>query len=57
MAVKRNIKTLYTDALTDNLLRELAKASGLSQSEVYRKLVAQAAARAKKEKSAGFLAD
>jgi len=52
---KRNIKTLYTDDMTDALLADLAKTSGLSQSHIYRKLVAMAADRVKNGKSHAFL--
>jgi hypothetical protein len=48
-------KSLYTDAKTEEALKALAKATGLSQSRIFRKLVAMAVARFEKEQSAAFL--
>jgi len=48
-------KTFMTDKETHESLKELAQATGLTQSLLFRKMVAQTCARFKKEKSAAFL--
>ena len=47
--------TFATDIVTKNKLKELSKSTGISQSRIFRTMIAMAAERFEKEQSGAFL--